>query len=51
VMHALCENDANQLAEHLRGHLSLEALTITEIGPAVGAHTGPGAIGLAWYAP
>ena len=51
VMHALCEDDANQLAEHLRGHLSLEALTITEIGPAVGAHTGPGAIGLAWYAP
>jgi DegV family protein with EDD domain len=51
VMHAVCEDDAKQLAESIKRKLSPDALTIAEIGPAVGAHTGPGAIGLAWYVP
>lgn len=51
VMHAVCEADARQLADSLQRRLSPEALAITEIGPAVGSHTGPGAIGIVWYAP
>ncbi len=51
IMHALCEDDARQLADEFQKKLQPELLTISDIGPAVGANTGPGAIGVAWFAP
>jgi len=51
VMHAICEEDAQQMADEFRKKLQPEALTIAEIGPAVGASTGPKAIGVTWFAP
>jgi len=44
---------AEELREHLRKHLQdkpLELL-IWEIGPAIGVHAGPGALGLTWMGP
>lgn len=51
VMHAMCPEDARQLAGELKQALQPEALAITEIGPAVGVNTGPGALGVTWFTP
>ena len=51
IMHAVCEADARRLADELQGKLQPETLLIAEIGAAVGVHTGPGALGVCWYAP
>jgi DegV family protein with EDD domain len=51
VMHAACAQDAHALADDLRKALEPEVLIVGDIGPAVGVHTGPGAIGVCWYAP
>lgn len=51
VMHAMCLDDAKQIAEDIKRKLTPEYLMIAEIGPAVGTHTGPGAVGITWYAP
>lgn len=49
VMHAICPEDARQLADELRRELQPEELAIAEIGPAVGLNTGPGALGVTWF--
>jgi fatty acid-binding protein DegV len=41
---------AERLAAGLDHHSGIEALTVYEVGPSVGAHTGPGTIGVV-YAP
>jgi DegV family protein with EDD domain len=51
VMHAVCPEDAKSLASKLKKTLQPDFVVISEIGPAVGAHTGPGAIGACWYSP
>src|SRR5574341_1793582 len=51
VMHAVCEADARRLADEFQQELSPESLVITEIGAAVGSHTGPGALGGCWWYP
>jgi DegV family protein with EDD domain len=50
VMHAACEEDARVLADDLRRELSPEVLVVGQIGPSIGTHTGPGALGVSWYA-
>jgi len=49
VMHAMCPDDARQLADELRRELQPEELALAEIGPAVGLNTGPGALGVTWF--
>jgi DegV family protein with EDD domain len=49
VIHAVCTDEAKQLAEDIRNALHPEALAIAEIGPAVGVHAGPGALGVTWF--
>jgi len=45
VGHAMCANDAERLATLLREALpQIERLTMTEIGAALGVHTGPGTL-------
>jgi DegV family protein with EDD domain len=51
IMHAVCEDDAKTLADELKQSLNPDFVVISEIGPAVGIHTGPGAIGVCWYTP
>jgi DegV family protein with EDD domain len=50
VTHAMALSDAEALAGELCDLLKPETFLLTEISPAVGTHTGPGALGVSWYA-
>ena len=45
VSHADCEEDAKKLVELLKGHGG-EVTLLTDIGPVIGSHAGPGTIAL-----
>lgn len=49
VLHGSCPEDAQQVADILAEQHPAEVI-ISEMGPIVGAHTGPGIIGIAGYA-
>lgn len=51
VMHALSESAARELAEDLIGVLQPDVVLFGGLGPGIGIHTGPGAIGVCWYYP
>jgi fatty acid-binding protein DegV len=45
IGHALCPEAATEFGRHLRTSLpDIHTLTITDLGPALGAHGGPGTI-------
>ena len=46
ISHAEAENDAKQLADILMQRHGAEVTLITEIGPVIGSHVGPGTIAL-----
>lgn len=46
ISHAEAENDAKQLADILKQRHDVEVTLITEIGPVIGSHAGPGTIAL-----
>ena len=46
ISHAECEDDAKALAEILNQKHGVEVTLITEIGPVIGSHAGPGTIAL-----
>lgn len=48
VHHIDCEKEGLILAEYVRENLNLEPI-IKSIGPVIGAHVGPGSIGLAYW--
>ncbi|MBI4321340.1 MAG: DegV family protein [Chloroflexi bacterium] len=45
VVHSNCPDEANELAEILGRGMPRERKIVTEIGPVLGTHVGPGAIG------
>lgn len=45
ISHAQCEEDAKQLAEALQKH-GAQVTLITQIGPIIGSHAGPGTLAL-----
>jgi DegV family protein with EDD domain len=49
VIHARNEADAAELEKEIRQRFDVAELYISEIGPVVGTHTGPGALGIAFY--
>ena len=49
VLHAVSPVDAAALEKELRQRFDLKEFYLTEIGPAIGVHTGPNAVGLAFY--
>jgi DegV family protein with EDD domain len=49
ILHANAENDAQYLVDELRARFNLAELYLTQIGPAIGVHTGPQALGLIFY--
>lgn len=51
VLHAACEDEARRLADALRETLRPDVFLFSDLMPSVGAHAGPGALGVAWYAP
>ena len=46
ISHAQCEADARDLADLLMQRYGVEVTLITDIGPVIGSHTGPGAMAL-----
>lgn len=49
VMHADAPNDAEDLKRRMEGLLDCREIFISEFTPVMGAHTGPGLLGLAFY--
>jgi DegV family protein with EDD domain len=49
VLHADARQDAERIAEHIRAQYECKEFYFTEIGPVIGVHSGPGAVGLAFY--
>lgn len=49
VTHAIAPDEAQQLADELKDALNPDLCLITEISPSVGIHTGPRALGIAWF--
>jgi DegV family protein with EDD domain len=48
VLHAVSEEPARALAGELAEALKPATLILGEVGPGLGVHTGPGALGLCW---
>lgn len=48
VHHINCYNEAEELANKLQKKLSIN-VPIVDIGPVIGVHVGPGAVGIAYY--
>lgn len=48
LMHADCEEEANELAEAIRTEFGVETW-MQPVGPVIGAHCGPGTIGLIFH--
>lgn len=48
IHHINCINEAYELAESLKEKLNIN-VSIADIGPVIGLHVGPGAIGIAYY--
>ena len=46
ISHADCEADARQLAQILKQRHGAQVTLLTEIGPVIGSHSGPGTIAL-----
>ncbi len=51
VMHAACEADARDIAGDVERLLKPEVMLVSPLSPGIGATTGPGALGVCWYAP
>lgn len=49
VLHADARQDAEELGQQIRAHYECKEFFIADIGPAIGVHTGPNAVGLAFY--
>lgn len=50
VLHVQAEDDARLLAERLREKYSVDELIVTDASPVIGAHGGPGTVGIVGYA-
>lgn len=50
VMHAQVPTEAKALTQDLRQRLDCSECCVSQIGPVIGTHTGPGALGVAVYA-
>lgn len=48
VHHINCYDQASELADRIKDKLNME-VSIVDIGPIIGMHVGPGAIGIAYY--
>jgi len=49
VAHAASHAEAESLAAQVKDQLQPAELYVVELSPVIGTHTGPGALGLAWY--
>ena len=50
VVHTVAEEEAKEFAEQIRQELGMEVVSIDEVNPTIGAHTGHNALGVAFCA-
>ena len=50
ISHGACRKDAEALAELLKERYGVEVALITDVGPVIGAHSGPGTLALFFVA-
>ncbi len=50
ILHAVSPVDAAEMEKELRKRFELKEFYMTEIGPVIGVHSGPNAVGIAFYA-
>ena len=50
IAHGMSLDEANILREEVMGRLGCGEPAISEVGPVLGTHTGPGVVGLGVYA-
>ncbi|HQA69518.1 MAG TPA: DegV family protein, partial [Aggregatilineales bacterium] len=48
VAHALCEDEARELADLLCAELSPEVFLFSDVGPSIGVHAGPHTLAVGW---
>lgn len=49
ILHAQAPADAAALEQEIRKHFECQTMYMSQIGPVLGVHTGPNALGLAFY--
>ncbi len=49
VLHAECPDEATELKKEILRRFDVKEFLMTEIGPVIGVHTGPGAVGIGFY--
>ena len=49
IIHGNCLEEAQSLAELVKAETSFTEVIISEISPSIGAHSGPGALGIIYY--
>ena len=49
VLHARAPEAAQQLENEIRARFNVAELVLAEIGPTIAVHTGPDALGVAFY--
>ena len=50
ISHADCEDDARFVADQIKARHGVEVQVITDVGPVIGAHSGPGTFALFFLA-
>jgi DegV family protein with EDD domain len=50
VIHAAAPQEAQSIFDQAKAHLNPSELILAELSPVIGAHVGPGAVGLVYYA-
>ena len=50
ILHAAAPEEAQQLEADLVSQLKPDETTMAEVGPVIATHTGPGVVGVAFYA-
>jgi DegV family protein with EDD domain len=49
VINSLVPDEAARMAQELGNRVACDRLTVADLGPAIGTHTGPGVVGIAAY--
>ena len=46
ISHGDCEEDANKVAEDVKRRFGVQTVVLNNVGPVIGAHSGPGTLAL-----
>ena len=46
ISHGDCEGDANRVAEDVKRRFGVQTVVLNNVGPVIGAHSGPGTVAL-----